>query len=64
MKARAIMKSLMKETLMNLKTQVFSWDTVKESTKPLADAMRERLKGTFTSPSFSSCLVFDRSHTI
>ena len=39
------MKALLQETLTNLKAQVFSWDAVKEATKPLADSLRERLKG-------------------
>jgi hypothetical protein len=43
--ARAAMRSCMKETLDALKAQQYTWEMVKESTKPIADLCRERLKG-------------------
>lgn len=44
-KARAVMLAAMKEMLVGLRKEVYTWDQVKELTKPLADTMRERLKG-------------------
>lgn len=39
------MRAAMKESLDALKAQQYSWEIVKESTKPIADLCRERLKG-------------------
>ena len=45
MPARAAMRAAMKEVLDALKSQQYTWELVKESTKPIADLCRERLKG-------------------
>ena len=46
-KARAVMLTAMKEVLVGLRKEVYTWELVKDLTKPLADTMRERLKGSW-----------------
>ena len=44
-KAKEVLKATLAETLTALKSQQYTWEVVKESTKPLANLCRERLKG-------------------
>ena len=57
LRARDAMRAAMKESLDALKAQQYTWELVKESTKPIADLCRERLKGALIGGAVSASLA-------